>query len=80
MSRRVKLVLVAGARPSFMKIAPIIRQCELRAEQFEYCLVHTGQHYDQGMSSVFFDDLDIPEPHYHLGVGSGTHSEQTAKS
>ena len=72
-------MLVAGARPNFMKIAPIIRACEKRPERFEYVLVHTGQHYDDGMSDVFFRELEIPRPNYFLDVGSAGHSEQTAK-
>lgn len=75
----LKLQLIAGARPNFMKIAPIIRELDRRAETFEYQLVHTGQHYDESMSKVFFDDLGIPSPHVYLDVGSGTHAEQTAK-
>ena len=71
-------MLVAGARPNFMKIAPLIRACGERNE-YSFVLVHTGQHYDEGMSDVFFSDLRIPEPHYHLGVGSGSHAEQTAR-
>lgn len=74
----VKLLLVAGARPNFMKIAPVIREIEKRPESFAYVLVHTGQHYDEGMSDVFFRDLSIPKPHYHLNVGSGSHARQTA--
>lgn len=79
MEGRLKLLFVAGARPNFMKIAPLIRECEKRKEAFEYVIVHTGQHYDEGMSSIFFSELDIPEPHYYLNAGGGGHSEQTAK-
>ena len=75
----IKLLLVAGARPNFMKVAPIIRQIQQRPLEFDFVLVHTGQHYDEDMSEVFFSDLEIPQPHYHLNVGSGSHSEQTAK-
>lgn len=70
--------LVAGARPNFMKIAPVLRR--LRTE--EWCcvrLVHAGQHYDEAMSDAFFRDLGLPEPDHHLGSGSGTHAEQTAR-
>ncbi len=74
----MKLLLVAGARPNFMKIAPVIREIRRRPAEFEYCLVHTGQHYDEGMSDVFFRDLEIPAPHHHLNVGSGSHAVQTA--
>ena len=74
-----KLLLVAGARPNFMKIAPVIRELKKRPEQFTYVLVHTGQHYDEGMSDVFFRDLGIPQPDHYLNVGSGSHAQQTAK-
>jgi len=62
-----------------MKIAPIVRECDRRRDSFEYKIVHTGQHYDSGMSDIFFEELGIPTPDYHLEVGSGGHSEQTAK-
>jgi UDP-N-acetylglucosamine 2-epimerase (non-hydrolysing) len=74
----VKIFNVAGARPNFMKIAPLLAEMS-RHPDLDPVLVHTGQHYDAGMSDVFFRDLDIPEPDLHLGVGSGTHAEQTAK-
>lgn len=74
-----KLLIVAGARPNFMKIAPIIRELQRGSYPFEYRLVHTGQHYDKEMSDVFFEELEIPSPDYHLDVGSGSHAEQTAK-
>lgn len=73
--------LVAGARPNFMKIAPIIHAIRTRIDNganFKYRLIHTGQHYDQGMSQSFFDQLDIPEPHVNLRAGGGTQAEQTA--
>jgi len=74
----MKVLLVAGARPNFMKIAPIYRASRTCSE-VECKIVHTGQHYDQEMSEAFFDDLEIPEPAYHLGAGSGSHAVQTAK-
>lgn len=74
-----KLLIVAGARPNFMKIAPIIRELQRGSYPLEYKLVHTGQHYDKEMSDVFFEELEIPPPDYHLDVGSGSHAEQTAK-
>lgn len=74
-----ELMLVAGARPNFMKIAPVIREIEARDHEFSYTLVHTGQHYDEGMSEVFFRGLGIPKPNHHLNVGSGSHAVQTAK-
>jgi UDP-N-acetylglucosamine 2-epimerase (non-hydrolysing) len=77
----MKFVLVAGARPNFMKIAPIMEAFRERqnSSNFEVLLVHTGQHYDQKMSDDFFDDLGIPQPDINLGVGSGTHAQQTAR-
>jgi len=71
------LDLVAGARPNFMKVAPILRV--LGAGPLSPRLVHTGQHYDEGMSGVFFRDLGIAEPDVYLGVGSGSHGQQTAR-
>jgi len=73
----VKVLLVAGARPNFMKVAPILKALERR--DIESVLVHTGQHYDAQMSDAFFSDLSIKNPDYHLGVGSGSHAEQTAR-
>jgi UDP-N-acetylglucosamine 2-epimerase (non-hydrolysing) len=78
-SRPIRLLAVAGARPNFMKIAPIMKVLAERSERFEPILVHTGQHYDQAMSDSFFRDLGIPEPDVNLGVGSGSHGEQTAQ-
>jgi len=81
----MKLLLIVGARPNFMKIAPIIREIKrvnsfhLSPFPFRHLLVHTGQHYDYEMSKVFFEDLELPEPDIYLGVGSGTHAEQTGK-
>jgi|SRR5690554_830653 len=73
----LKIILVAGARPNFMKIAPILRAFEKRSE-IKPVLVHTGQHYDQNMSGSFFKDLGIKSPDYHLEAGSGSHANQTA--
>lgn len=73
--------IIAGARPNFMKIAPIIRALQERRKEgspLAYRLVHTGQHYDSRMSGDFFSQLGIPEPHVNLEVGSGTQAEQTA--
>ena len=74
----INVLLVAGARPNFMKIAPIIRAMKEEGS-FDWKLVHTGQHYDYEMSQSFFDDLEIPKPDFFLEVGSGSHAEQTAK-
>jgi UDP-N-acetylglucosamine 2-epimerase (non-hydrolysing) len=71
------VVFVAGARPNFMKIAPILRAT--RSAPFRSILVHTGQHYDHAMSGVFFEQLGIPAPDVHLNVGSGQHGAQTAR-
>lgn len=74
---RMRILLVAGARPNFMKVAPILRAVE--GAGLVPSLVHTGQHYDARMSDAFFTDLGLPEPHHHLGVGSGSHAQQTAR-
>ena len=76
--RKYKIILVAGARPNFMKIAPLMHALENHAT-LEAVLVHTGQHYDEKMSHSFFDQLNIPEPHINLEVGSGSHATQTAR-
>ncbi len=68
--------LVAAARPNFMKVAPLYHALD-RADWADPAIVHTGQHYDYNMSDAFFRDLGLPEPRFHLGVGSGTHAEQT---
>lgn len=78
----MQITLIAGARPNFMKIAPIIRAIEAVQESgalLTYRLVHTGQHYDDRLSKVFFQQLQIPEPHVNLGAGSGSQAEQTAR-
>jgi UDP-N-acetylglucosamine 2-epimerase (non-hydrolysing) len=69
--------LIAAARPNFMKVAPLWHALSA-AGDFDPLLIHTGQHYDPNMSDAFFDDLMLPRPHRHLGVGSGSHAEQTA--
>jgi UDP-N-acetylglucosamine 2-epimerase (non-hydrolysing) len=74
----MKIVCVAGARPNFMKIAPIMKEFK-KYPEVRSLLVHTGQHYDETMSKFFFTDLEIPEPDVNLGVGSGLHGEQTGK-
>ena len=72
------IVLVAGARPNFMKVAPLLHELRKHPEVFKTSLIHTGQHYDMAMSDVFFHDLGLPLPDRSLGVGSGSHAEQTA--
>jgi UDP-N-acetylglucosamine 2-epimerase (non-hydrolysing) len=74
----VKLLVVAAARPNFMKVAPLIWEVA-RRPSVEACLVHTGQHYDERMSKLFFEQLRIPRPSCDLGVGSGSHAAQTAE-
>jgi UDP-N-acetylglucosamine 2-epimerase (non-hydrolysing) len=73
----MKVMVVAGARPNFMKIAPVVSELEKRGHQS--VLVHTGQHYDESMSQSFFDDLGIRAPDHFLGVGGGSHASQTAR-
>ncbi len=75
----IKVILVAGARPNFMKIAPLWLEMNQHPSEFKPIILHTGQHYDYEMSKVFFEDLDLPEPNYFLGGGSGSHAEQTGK-
>jgi UDP-N-acetylglucosamine 2-epimerase (non-hydrolysing) len=74
----LKVINVVGARPNFMKVAPIVEEMKRRERQFTPLVVHTGQHYDEGMSDAFFRDLKLPKPDVYLGVGSGTHAAQTA--
>ena len=80
-SPKLKLVIVAGARPNFMKVAPLIKCIRAQGELgigLEYRLVHTGQHYDEKMSGIFFEELGIPAPDINLEIGSGSHAVQTA--
>jgi UDP-N-acetylglucosamine 2-epimerase (non-hydrolysing) len=77
----MRITLVAGARPNFIKIAPIVHSLSLsktRGHSIHYRLVHTGQHYDNNMSETFFEELGIPKPDINLGCGGGTQAEQTA--
>src|SRR5689334_14932030 len=74
----LKLVLVAGARPNFMKVAPLLWEIQKR-DDVDAFLVHTGQHYDERMSQRFFAELEIPAPDANLEVGSGSHAVQTAE-
>lgn len=77
----MRVDLIAGARPNFMKIAPIvhaIHEVQKAGNSISYRLIHTGQHYDKNMSQAFFEQLNIPEPDVNLGAGGGTQAEQTA--
>jgi len=74
----MKVMVVVGARPNFMKAAPIIERMKRFTDYLDPILVHTGQHYDRQLSQLFFDELKMPKPELHLGVGSGTHAVQTA--
>ena len=74
-----KIISVVGARPNFMKVAPIHKAFQKYRDKINHLICHTGQHYDAKMSKIFFEDLQLPEPDYYLGVGSGTHAEQTGK-
>lgn len=85
MNKKCKLIIVAGARPNFMKISPFIHAIDKHNKtridnKIEYILVHTGQHYDDRMSKQFFEELNIPEADINLGVGSGTHAEQVGNT
>jgi len=73
-----KILSVVGARPNFIKIAPLHKEIQKYTSAFIHKICHTGQHFDVNMSKIFFDELEMPEPDYYLGVGSGTHTTQTA--
>lgn len=75
----VKVMHIAGARPNFMKVAPIMKAFNKYPVKFTQTLVHTGQHYDKNMSRVFFSDLELPQPDVNIKVGSGSHAWQTAQ-
>ncbi|MCI4671322.1 MAG: UDP-N-acetylglucosamine 2-epimerase (non-hydrolyzing) [Bacteroidia bacterium] len=84
MSTKIKLMSLVGARPQFIKLAPLVKAIEVFNEgssstQVDHYIIHTGQHYDHGMSDIFFDELEIPHPDINLGVGSGPHGVQTGK-
>jgi len=79
----MKIISVVGARPNFMKIAPIYRAInefnQKNGAEIEHKICHTGQHYDEKMSRIFFEDLELPKPDFYLGIGSGSHAQQTGK-
>ena len=74
-----RLAVVVGARPNFMKAAPLMEELSKHPDRLEPQLIHTGQHYDHKLSQLFFDELGMPQPDIHLGVGSGSHAVQTAR-
>jgi UDP-N-acetylglucosamine 2-epimerase (non-hydrolysing) len=74
-----KIISIVGARPNFMKISPIQRVLAQKKNEFTHRICHTGQHYDDKMSDVFFSELEIPKPDFYLGIGAGSHAAQTAK-
>ncbi len=74
-----KIISVVGARPNFMKVAPLHRAFQKYDDKVQHVICHTGQHYDENMSKIFFDDLELPKPDFYLGVGSGSHAEQTGR-
>lgn len=78
--KKKKIISVVGARPNFMKLAPIEREFRKYKNLFTHKIVHTGQHYDYKLSQVFFKDLELPKPDIYLGIGSGSHGEQTART
>lgn len=79
MRSKFRIINVVGARPNFMKMAPIIEAMDFHPDRISHQLIHTGQHYDEQMSQSFFDDLGMPKPDINLEVGSGSHAEQTAR-
>jgi len=74
-----KIISVIGTRPNFIKIAPLCREFDKYKDKILHLLCHTGQHFDEKMSKVFFEDLGMPDPDFHLGIKGGTHAEQTAR-
>lgn len=75
-----KVISVVGARPNFMKIAPIHKAFKAYEDKITHLICHTGQHYDEKMSKVFFEDLEMPKPDFYLGIGGGSHAEQTGRT
>jgi UDP-N-acetylglucosamine 2-epimerase (non-hydrolysing) len=78
-AKRRKILSVVGTRPNMMKVAPIVAALGQRGDEFEHVLVHTGQHYDRELSEIFLEELGVGDPDYSLGVGSGSHAQQTAR-
>jgi len=73
----MKISIILGTRPEIIKMSPIIRECE--KQDLDYFILHTGQHYSYNLDKIFFDELELPTPKYHIDVGSGTHAEETGK-
>ena len=73
----MSIAIVLGTRPEIIKMSPVIRECERRAQ--DYFLLHTGQHYSYSMDRIFFEQLDLAEPRYNLEVGPGSHAQQTSR-
>lgn len=76
---KIKIISVVGARPNFIKIAPLYREFKKHKDKVQHLICHTGQHFDKKMSDIFFNELKLPVPDFYLGVGGGSHTEQTAK-
>src|SRR5215467_14374544 len=79
MTRPLRIINIVGARPNLPKIAPLMREMQRHPAKIDPILVHTGQHYDEALSDIFFRQMGIPTPHYNLEVGSGSHAAQTAE-
>ncbi len=75
--KKMKTCIILGTRPEIIKMSPLIRQYE--KQKLDYFILHTNQHYSENLDKIFFDELDLPQPKYNLGIGSGTHGEQTGK-
>ena len=74
-----KVISVVGARPNFVKISPIHKAFQNYRSEITHQICHTGQHFDKNMSKIFFDELQMPEPDFYLGISGGSHAEQTAR-
>ncbi|MGD2036181.1 MAG: UDP-N-acetylglucosamine 2-epimerase, partial [Bacteroidales bacterium] len=75
----IKILSVVGARPNFIKISPVHKAFQKYKDTVVHKICHTGQHFDEKMSKVFFDELEMPRPDFYLGVSGGSHAEQTAR-
>jgi UDP-N-acetylglucosamine 2-epimerase (non-hydrolysing) len=77
---KIRIVNVVGARPNFLRMAPLMTECARHQDRVDPVLVHTGQHCDNNMSKLFFEQWGLPKPDVHLGIGSGSHAQQTART